>query len=238
LVLLLFAAPAYGQGVASGNPAALDAPPLPLEKQDIRRPGSGSGNAKASATSRPATAKNATRPPADTGGFGAARVAMALGAVIALILLMRWVARRFFGAAGPGRSTRAVQVLSRSPVTPRQQLVVLRVGRRLLVVADGGAQMSTLTEITDPDEVASLIGQLQDDHTDRAGKSFGSLFGKMRGRYESDGETAAETVSGSGSADLFSELNEDDQHVVKSTRHEVDGLLAKMQMIKRQFKDP
>ena len=60
---------------------------------------------------------------------------------------------------------------------------MLRVGRRLLVVADGGGQMNTLSEITDADEVAALLGQL----AGRSGRAkFGSVFGKMRRSYEAD----------------------------------------------------
>jgi flagellar biogenesis protein FliO len=112
--------------------------------------------------------------------------------VVVLILLMRVVGKRFFGVAGARRDTRAVQVMSRSSYSPRHEIVTLRVGRRLLVLADGGGQVNKLTEITDPDEVAAFVGQLQEEHGERARGTFGNLFGKHRGQYEESDDAAAD----------------------------------------------
>ena len=60
------------------------------------------------------------------------------------------------GRAGEARGV--VRVLSRTPVTPKQQVLLVQVGRRVLVVADNGTQMNPLSEITDPDEVAAAGG--------------------------------------------------------------------------------
>jgi len=190
------------------------------------------------ATTQKAAAGKATGAPA--GGFDVRRVATALGIVLALILLFRWVARRFFGVAGAGRATRAVQVLSRSPLSPKQQLVLLRVGRRLLVVADGAGQMNTLSEITDPDEVAALVGQLQDDHAARATKTFGSLFGKMQGKYDADPDASHAEHAGApvASARSGGPEEERDDPAVTSTRRELSGLMDKVRLLSRQFKSP
>src|SRR5688500_18489811 len=111
----------------------------------------------------PAEAANAvTTVPAKPSAAGeAARVCAALAAVLGLIFFLRWAARRLYKVPVTGRPSGAVQVLSRTVLSPKQQLVLLQVGKRVLVVADGGAQMSALCQITEPDEVASLVGQLQ-----------------------------------------------------------------------------
>jgi flagellar biogenesis protein FliO len=242
-VCLSLPAPARAADASGGAPtanaavstAATPAPPKSaLEQGAIRRPPDA-----ASAGNRATTQKTGLKPGTSTttsSGFGAGRVMTALAVVVILILLLRWAAKRFFGVSGAGRSTRAVQVLSRSPISPRQQLVLLRVGRRLLVVADGGGQMNTLSEITDPDEVAALIGQLQDDHGERATKTFGSLFGKMRGTYEAEADSAdAEPASPAPGRMAEHDEGENDPAVV-STRHELSGLMDKVRMLSRQFK--
>ncbi len=210
----------------------------PIEKEPLRRTAPG-----AAATAGPSTQKAAARAPA-AGGFEVGRVATALAVVVILILLLRWIAKRFFGVAGVQRSSRAVQVLSRSPLSPRQQLVLLRVGRRLLVVADGGGQMNTLSEITDADEVAALLGQIQDDHSQRATRSFGSLFGKMRKTYDvdpdaADAADAAETAEAEPmevGGRMSERREEDDDAAVVSTRQELIGLMDKVKTLSRQFK--
>ena len=116
---------------------------------------------------------------------------LALAVVIALILLLRWGGRRMFGLPGGGRASHAVQVLSRSALTPRQQVVLLKVGRRVLVVADNGSQMNSLCQITDPDEVAGLVGQLRTEKGNAAGAgagAFGGLFGRSRKTFGESGD--------------------------------------------------
>ena len=236
LTVLLAALPAVA--VAAPEAPAEEAAPVNIQKQAInRKPGAASGP-------RATTQKTTANAPAgDKTAFDPGRVAWALGVVLVLILLARWIAKRFFGVTGTARGTRAVQVLSRSPVSPRQQLVLIRVGRRLIVAADGGGQMNTLSEITDADEVAALIGQVQEDHNGRAGHSFGNLFGKMRGKYDADGDgrgpdddrdvTPGPTHGVQGR--LFARDDSDDT-VAAPSRDEISGLMDKIRVLSRQFK--
>jgi flagellar biogenesis protein FliO len=88
------------------------------------------------------------------------RVIGSLAIVLVVIVGLKYLATHVLGmkAAGPG-SNRGVRVLSRTVMAPKQQLVLLQVGRKLVLVADCGGRVSTLTEITDPDEVAELAAQ-------------------------------------------------------------------------------
>jgi flagellar biosynthetic protein FliO len=194
-------------------------------------------------TQRTGAAAAAARSPGNAGGLDVQRLVTALGIVLGLILLARWVLRRFFGVAGATRATRAVQVLARSPLSPKQQLMLLRVGRRVIVVGDAGGQLNTLSEITDPDEVASLIGQVQDDHTGRASKSFGNLFGRMQGKFDDEAAGAeAEPAATGQSREEGVDQRDGDGTVdgdpaVDSTRQELSGLMDRVRMLSRQFKN-
>jgi flagellar biogenesis protein FliO len=208
-----------------------------IEDEPIRR-----NATPTSAAAAPTTQRAGAKPAAPgNGGFDVRRVTLALGGVVALILLLKLGLKRVFGVAGAPRSSRAVQVLTRSPLSPRHQLMVLRVGRRLLVVADGGGQMNTLSEITDPDEVAALLGQLQDDYG--AAAKFGSVFGKMRRPYESDEDGGVESHP-SPAADPFDPGAGDNDAprggasdpAVSTTRQEVLGLMDKVRTLSKQFK--
>jgi len=89
-------------------------------------------------------------------GIGWLRTLGALAIVAGLIFAARWLLRRWrpsglIGAAGP------VEVLARAPVAPKQQIVLVRLGGRLVLVGTGAGAMSTLAEVTDPAEVRELI---------------------------------------------------------------------------------
>jgi hypothetical protein len=140
------------------------------------------------------------------------------------------------GAAGVPGATNAVQVLTRSPVAQRQQVLLVRVGRRLLVVSDCNGQLSPLSEITDPDEVAALVGQLRDEKLTAASTSFGNLLGRWRrgagpDDEEEDFPRAAPDVPGraDGAED------EDDPAAVAASQ-ELSGLVERVRLLSSQFK--
>ncbi len=116
-------------------------------------------------------------------------VALALAIVIGIIFGLRWVARRFALVPTVGRPGRGVKLLSRTILSPKQQVLLIQVGRRVVVVGDGGAAgMRALCEITDPDEVAALVGELKSSDASAAGaKSFGSLFRRAAEPFGGDG---------------------------------------------------
>jgi flagellar biosynthetic protein FliO len=165
--------------------------------------------------------------------FDVRRVAMALIAVLALIVVLRWIAKRFFTTPGAGRSSRAIQVLSRAILSPKQQLMVVQVGRRLIVVGDTGAQMSPLCEIRDPDEVAELVGQITQEKGDSISKTFGQLFGRAKTQFdedESEASPAKEPSSGGALSD------DRDPPVMAETRNELAGLADRIRLLSRQFR--
>src|SRR5439155_12272344 len=133
------------------------------------------------ATSQPSPSGSAAG--SITGG-GTFRVVLSLGAVLGLILLLYWASRRLMprGAFAMTGSRAAVEVLARTAVSPRNKILLLRVGRRILVVGEGGQQLTTLCEITDPDETATLLGQIRGGEQS-ASKSFASLLDQATGRF-------------------------------------------------------
>lgn len=84
---------------------------------------------------------------------------LALGVVIVLIYVLRWVLRRVGKVAPGGAATAepgAVTIISRTPAGNRQQLLLVRLGGRLVLVGSWPGGMAGLSEITDPAEVAAL----------------------------------------------------------------------------------
>jgi flagellar biogenesis protein FliO len=160
------------------------------------------------------------------------RVLGALGIVIGLIFVLRWLGRFFFpGVAGRG-ANRAIEVLSRSPLSPKQQLMLIRVGRRLIVVGDTGSQMSALCEITDPDEIAGLVGQLRDEKTTPTTRAFGAMFGSSRRAFETEADSAPPEEARS----TLHDTEVDDVVAPGSAREELNGLRDRVRMLAEQFK--
>jgi flagellar biogenesis protein FliO len=105
-----------------------------------------------SSTSRGSVARPAS--PTATSALGT--VAGSLGIVLGLYFVLAWITRRY---APPGSSPlpkEAVETLGRAPFSGKQQLQLLKVGNKLLLVAQSATGIETLTEITDPAEVEHL----------------------------------------------------------------------------------
>lgn len=102
------------------------------------------------------------------GASEAAEVGAGLAGVLILIWALRAVIRRRQGTGGAGarllgkgrRPAGVASVLARYPVARGQQVLLLQVGQRVIVTHQGNGTMSTLSEITDPGEVAALHAQI------------------------------------------------------------------------------
>jgi flagellar protein FliO/FliZ len=217
---------------APATQAAAAAAPLPpaqpsvLDGESIRRR---AGSTGAAAATRPAGTQASTSA-ATSQPFEFRRVVLALGAVIALIFGLRWVAKRVFVIPGSARASRAVQVLSRSPLAPRQQVLLLQVGRRLVVVADSGGTMSTLCQIDDPDEVSSLLAQIMAERGMASPKAFGSVFGRTQNRFDEAME------EGDGISSALNGAAAPEEPAVDETRSEIRGLMDKVRQMSSQFR--
>jgi flagellar biogenesis protein FliO len=158
-----------------------------------------------------------------TSQFGMARVMMSLGLVIALILGMKFFGQKWFLPKSTRSNGRIVETLSRAIIGPKQQVLLIRVGkRRVLVVGDSGGKLAPLDQITDSDEIAELLGQLQTERSGAAAGAFSSLFGKSTEKY---------TASESRITDEVNEAEDDAAIVdtsVTSTKRDLESLLAKV----------
>ena len=83
----------------------------------------------------------------------------ALGLVLALVALVYAGVRRWVPSVRSGDSG-LMRVVSRTSLTPKQHVVLLQVGRRLVLVGVGSDQVRNLCEITDQSEVAELTAGL------------------------------------------------------------------------------
>ncbi len=156
------------------------------------------------------------------------RVALALAIVLSLIFTMRWAGRKFFPSAGVPRTSGAMKILSRLIISPKQQLLMIQVGRRIVVVGDAAGQMSPLSEITDPDEAAALMLQLAEEKSQTTMKGFGSLFQRAEVTFDEktlEAEEKPPVVDAPPAADP----------AIESARGEIGELADKIRHLSAQF---
>lgn len=99
------------------------------------------------------------------------RVGGALAVVLLLLLVLRGLLRAGGRRAVGGRPSGVLEVLGRYPVGRSQSLVLLKLGGRLLLVHQTRTGMSPISEVSEPQEVAALLGRVE-----AAGRARGSGF--------------------------------------------------------------
>jgi flagellar biogenesis protein FliO len=168
-----------------------------------------------------ATSADGTNASQLTNSMGTVRVVIALAIVLVAIFLLRWLARQFVRTGL--QSGTPIKLLSRSVLSAKQQVLLLQVGKRLIVVGDSGGSMNALCEINDPDEVAGLVGQSQQDRP--VIQSFAKFFGRAKETFVED--VPAPTVEAEEAAP--------NPEIVEMSR-DIGGLMEKVQLMRRQFK--
>ena len=96
--------------------------------------------------------------------------------VLALVIGGGYMVRRFLPSVTSGAGSPIVSVMARTQLAPRQWVCLVRCGRRVLVVGLTGERITTLSEITDGEEVTELLGQCEQMRADSASSSFGRIF--------------------------------------------------------------
>jgi len=185
-ILALAAGPA-----PTTNPANSTSPPNPttntavqvqqaaIEREPLRR----ANNTQRTSTTGPTTnelqARSGGAPTVDM-----KRVALSLALVLGVIFIARFAMKKMFPAVSVGRNSQVIRVVSRSVVGPKQQFLLVKLGKRLVLVGDSGSSMSSLAEISDPAEVAELVGQLQSETHQSSVNAFASIFRKEETQFE------------------------------------------------------
>lgn len=195
-----------------------------------------------------------TRGPADTrdgsdgnkvgGGFW--RIVPALLLVLALLAGCVWAARKYLPGAvrlGGGGSS-SMRVLGRTHVSPRQSIVLVKIGRRVLVVGATAERLTALDSIIDPLEVSELVGQAEAGRSNSATSSFRSAlkeadetFGPLDDVEDASPATPPDIVSlsqqaarrGRGTMAMPDDLDDDGENAdVGRIRSELDQLRRKV----------
>jgi len=109
-------------------------------------------------------------------------VIASLAVVLGVFGLFAWIVKK---ANGKGRATlpgAVVETLGRAPLNGRQELQLVRVGNKLLLLAVTPTTAETLTEIADPVEIDRLAGICRHNHPDSITASFREVLSHYAAR--------------------------------------------------------
>jgi len=149
------------------------------------------------------------------GGAGAAwrfQYMLPLLAVLGLILAAALVVKRFL----PGRrlltGSGVLEIVARTPLSARQSLVLVKMGRRLVLLGVCSERVSALSVVDDPEQVAMLLGEIASTHPESMTRAFARSFSEQAVAYQEDPS---------------------DQDAAAAARGHVRGLLAKVRQFAR-----
>ena len=137
----------------------------------------------------------------------------ALGAVLGLILVGRYALVAASRRGGSGGIS-AVEVLGRKSVGARQNVVLIRIGHRVLVVGDSSGGLRTLADLDDPEEVSAVLASTASGGSSSITRGFNDLVSRFTSEYPDPGQ-------------VVGELDEDADRTGR-TRASVRGLLSRV----------
>jgi flagellar biogenesis protein FliO len=143
--------------------------------------------------------------------------------VLGGIALLFWAARRYLPGMRRMTGSRAVTVLARTYLSPRQSINVVRLGRRILVVGQSADALSALGSISDPEEVSEIVGLCESAGESSSVSSFRKIFQRMDGEFAADNSAGGQDI---GQEDL------------SRVRGQLDGLREKLHRLTGGRKEP
>lgn len=155
------------------------------------------------------------------------RMGIALVIVLGAMYVTHLVWKRLGMPGSANRNAGALQVVSRLNLSPKQQLILVRVGRRVVLVGNSGTQMSPLCEIGDPEEAASLLGLVATERNDSmSSESFNAVLGGEEKRFEEETHVDLPATGGAG----------EEHQALAHTRDELSDMMDKVRSLSRQFR--
>lgn len=195
------------------------AQPIPIRKSP---PADSSATTHPQDSPQPAD-KQSSRPVL---GFDMWKMAISLAIVLSLIFILRWASNYLMGNRGIIRGPEVIQIVSRKVIAPKQQMMLVQVGRRMVLVSNSNGQMNALAQIDDPEEIAELLGRAQTERPESMTRAFGSLFKRAEEKYD--------PVPDAG---ISPEESPREEMNMEETRSELSGLMERVKEMSKQYRE-
>jgi len=144
----------------------------------------------------------------------------ALAIVIALIFFLRFMLQRLGGQASTAAHVAPlVEVLARSSIAPKTQLMFLKINQRVVVVAQSQAGLQTVTTFDNPEDTAWVLRQVESARPMSISQGFKQLMHRF------DNDYAAQSAE---------EGADDSEQYVDRTRNEMSSLLSRIRNLSQK----
>jgi flagellar biosynthetic protein FliO len=143
---------------------------------------------------------------------------VSLGAVLAVIVVLSMLARRYIPAVRAA-SSGVLKVIARTHLSPRQSVVLIQVGRRMVVAGVTPEHIEPLCVLDDPEENARLLSTLAPG--DNRSEAFSQVLTAQRENFDDAPEVAGE---GGAAGDPALPAVESLQRSRRQLKHLLDAL--------------
>lgn len=126
------------------------------------------------------------------GGWFALKDFLPLTVVLALILALAWIIKRYRPTQAMLGGGGVLEVVARLPVSSKQTLLLVRMGRQVVLLGQSQDTLSMLAEVNDPEEVSTLIGEVVSRTNRSLSHEFAEAFESESTLYEDDLDPAEE----------------------------------------------
>lgn len=106
-------------------------------------------------------------------------VVTSLSVVLGLFALVVWFTRRVNSRGNSNLPGDVIETLGRAPLNARQEMHLVRVGNKLLLLSVTATSAETLTEITDPVEIERLSNVCRRNKSGRISESFRDVLNQL-----------------------------------------------------------
>ena len=148
-----------------------------IEESEIRKP---TATKDANTAATPASAAPVATSMLPSGVTQTLQVAAALAIVLGLIFIGKATAKKYLPQAKTSSGKNVIEILARHPLSKNQSLVLVRIGSQIVTLNQGKDSSQSVLVISDPTEVAKIIGQIDGQQPNSIQSGFNRLLANAR----------------------------------------------------------
>ncbi len=158
---------------------------------------------------------------------------IALVFVIILIFAIAWVFRKAWPGGGMMfGAIPFVNVLGRTSLSPKQSIIAIKVGGRIILVGATEHHLSRIATIDDSEEVAKFLSYIEQTRSSSISSTFKNLFKNESMNLQSEAEEFSEEQTSLSNENFEKRSDKIEENDVLNLKNEINMLLNKVEKLK------